>query len=113
MRYEIMGMAFAPIVLLLVIGAARLLVAIVEYREARTSAARRAEQLVAWGEMEAAVITAESQWAHLRDADGFLDVSALSPADEAAFYSDDELPGMWERADFMGGATDAREAVHG
>jgi cyanate permease len=90
MRYEIMGVAFAPIVLLLVIGAARLLAALLEHREARTRAARRAAELVAWGQTEAAVITAESQWAHLRDADGFLDVAALSPADDAAFYSDYE-----------------------
>lgn len=48
-------------VALICIGAARLLAALLEHREARTRAARRAAELVAWGQTEAAVITAESQ----------------------------------------------------
>ena len=56
------------------IGGARLAVAVLDYRDARRLAALRAQQLLAWAETEAAVIAAESQWAHLRDDDGYFDV---------------------------------------
>ncbi|GEM_PF-5618475 len=97
----------------LVIGAAGIFAWVMDWREARACSAARAEQLVAWAEVEAAVLGAESRLAHLRDADGYLDLSAMSPSDEAAFYDWDELPGMWEYADFGGGLTDAMEAARG
>lgn len=80
----------------LVIGAAGIFAWIMDWREARACSAARAEQLVAWAEVEAAVLGAESRFAHLRDADGCLDVSRLSPADETAFYFDSD---GWHVAD--------------
>ena len=51
-------LAFAALALL-VIGAARLVTAYLDYRDARALAAFRAAQLVAWAETEVAVIAAE------------------------------------------------------